>query len=79
MNRRERAAGLEVATGKQGRRNCEGRAGEGAACPSPKYLVLSTAFREKKNFENWIKIDQNRGLPPQYFERSAGPAFKIEQ
>ena len=33
----------------------------------------STALTEKKNFENQIKIDRNRGLPPQYFERSAGP------
>jgi len=35
-------------------------------------LALSTAFREKNNFENWIEIDQNTGLPLQYIEPITG-------
>ena len=44
----------------------------GAACHPP-IIGQFNSFQRKNNFENPIKIDRSRGLPPQYFERSAGP------
>ena len=55
----------------QGRRNWGGAGG--TACPPNNWP--DQQLSEKKRILNPIKIDQNRGLPPQYFERSAEPGI----